>query len=151
MSVEHESGVRFPGPGFKGGKMEEEKSEEEQVFYCYLCGKDRKNHEVGCYEPLISSEVMTDVLYKVAEYLGIVLAKENGSDGIIAFLARRPTEQERLLEPDNDIYFAMSDGAKNASYATMRVLKHLSEMLDEGDVTLVSKEEALRCVKKIVI
>lgn len=116
---------------------------------CYLCGNDRSKHEIGCIEPLIVADVMSEVCGLVAERLGIIIGKSEKNDKVIGFLFRRGTEKELSKDPEAVTRFTIIDG-QNAARITLQLLSSLETQLKEGDVTLIPRQEAMNKAKNLV-
>lgn len=113
--------------------------------YCYLCGKDRKNHETGCIEPLIAHEVIEGICKLIANDLGIVVCNTKAHDGMIGVLFRHAFDDD---EDDTNKYYFVK--GKRLHDVVFTLIKSLGADLKKRDVTLISYNEAKDTVEKIL-
>lgn len=120
---------------------------------CLLCTKPRDNHEIGCLEPLIVAESISQTLESVANSLGIIIAENNDEDKI-GFCFRRYTNGEQCKCENEDCECdtaILAVKGKKSRDIIFYILDKLQRDLDNRDITLIPRHEALERAKAILL
>lgn len=111
---------------------------------CHLCNNPRNAHELGCVEPLIAADVIDSLVTKIADSLGMVIGTSTKYDKTLGFLFREANDDET----DEPKYIMIESTSLRS--VVLGLLDNIKEKLDEGNVTLMNRKEALEKARILI-